>query len=69
MTYGSHRGLGLHYGANAWHDVIPASAANSKRQVQLIQDFAGQPGTSRPRTAALAQDVANCGVADPKELA
>lgn len=71
MTYGLFTGgLGLHYGAErVGMMVIPASSGNSKRQVQLIQDFGTTAVHITPSYALhLAQDVANYGVEDPREL-
>jgi phenylacetate-CoA ligase len=49
--------------------VIPASSGNSRRQVQLIQDFGTTAMHITPSYALhLAQDVLNYGVADPREL-
>jgi phenylacetate-CoA ligase len=71
MTYGLFTGgLGLHYGAErVGMMVIPASSGNSKRQVQLMQDFGTTAVHITPSYALhLAQDVANYGVEDPREL-
>ncbi|HWQ10090.1 MAG TPA: phenylacetate--CoA ligase, partial [Holophaga sp.] len=71
MTYGLFTGgLGLHYGAErVGMMVIPASSGNTRRQVQLIQDFGTTAVHITPSYALhMAQDVANYGVADPREL-
>jgi phenylacetate-CoA ligase len=71
MTYGLFTGgLGLHYGAErVGMLVIPASSGNSKRQVQLIQDFSTTAVHITPSYALhLAQEVTQFGVADPRDL-
>ena len=71
MTYGLFTGgLGLHYGAErVGMLVIPASSGNSRRQVQLIQDFGTTALHITPSYALhLAQEVTQFGVADPREL-
>ena len=71
MTYGLFTGgLGLHYGAErVGMMVIPASSGNTRRQVQLIQDFGTTAVHITPSYALhMAQDVANYGVTDPREL-
>jgi len=71
MTYGLFTGgLGLHYGAErVGMLVIPASSGNSRRQVQLIQDFGTTALHITPSYALhLAQEVLQFGVADPRDL-
>ena len=71
MTYGLFTGgLGLHYGAErVGMMVIPASSGNSRRQVQLMQDFGTTAVHITPSYALhLAQEVLQFGVGDPREL-
>jgi phenylacetate-CoA ligase len=71
MTYGLFTGgLGLHYGAERIGMlVIPASSGNTKRQVQLIQDFGTTAVHITPSYALhMAQEVLQFGIADPREL-
>lgn len=71
MTYGLFTGgLGLHYGAEKLGMmVIPASSGNTKRQVQLIQDFHTTSVHITPSYALhLGDDVIHYGVKDPTDL-
>ncbi len=71
MTYGLFTGgLGLHYGAEQLGMmVIPASSGNTRRQVQLIQDFHTTAVHITPSYALhLGDDVENYNVKDPRDL-
>lgn len=71
MTYGLFTGgLGLHYGAEKLGMmVIPISSGNSRRQVQMIEDFHTTAVHITPSYALhLAEDLVNYGVKNPRDL-
>ena len=62
-------GLGLHYGTeNLGATVIPISGGNTKKQIQLMQDFGSTVICCTPSYALYIAEVLNEMKIDPKEL-